>query len=185
MNITSVLSFQHDNLLATFRCLNPSDITETYLAALRLEGDFLLNRNSEITCAEQSEYVKKITSSTASAIFGFFANAELIGTIGAQQIDSTEGAALGVFIFDSRFANRGLGKAAVWAACYLLHHTMGIANFRAGVAHNNPTSQRVFIGCGFSLIKNKKEKLLLGMNIEKLRVQPLINPQSINLESPR
>jgi len=184
MKIKSVLSFQHDSLLTTFRALNPSDITEAYLVGLRLEGDFLLNRNSEITHAEQAEYVKTITSSTTSAIFGFFANAELIGTVGAQQLDSVDGAALGVFIFDRRFPNRGLGKAAVWAACYLLHHTMGISNFRAGVAHDNPISRRVFIGCGFSLMEHKKEKLLLGMNIEQLRAQPLINSESIALGPP-
>jgi len=183
MQIRDILSFKNDGLSITFRALNSSDITDKYLEALRLEKHFLLNRNNETTHTDQSKYVEGISKSTASAIFGVFANSDLIGTVGAQQLDSEDGAALGVFIFDRRYANRGLGKAAIWAGCYLLHDTMGTTRFRAGVAHDNPISQRIFIGCGFSLQENKKEKLLFGMHIAQLRNQPQIDPQSIRIAS--
>ena len=179
MKINRALSFHCGGLPTTFRVLTPDDITEEYLAALRRERHFLSNRDPKITRAEQNRYVEKITCSATSAIFGFFGNAELIGTVGAQDLDSTDGAALGVFIFNSRFANRGFGKIAVWAACYFLHHTMSIDKFRAGIAHNNPISRRVFSACGFSLKEKRTDKLLLSLEITQLQAQSLITTDSI------
>jgi RimJ/RimL family protein N-acetyltransferase len=179
MKINRALSFHCGSLPTTLRVLTPDDITEEYLVALRRERHFLLNCNPEITRAEQNRYVEKITCSTASAIFGLFGNAELIGTVGVQHLDSADGAALGVFIFNSRFADRGFGKVAVWAACYLVHHTMSVDKFRAGIAHNNPASRRVFSACGFSLKEKRADKLVLSLEITQLETQLLITADSI------
>ena len=166
----------------SFKTLLPIDITDDYVKGLQKEEHFLLNRADTISRSDQTKYLEQTISSNNATLFGLFARGELLGTVGAQEIRSTHGAAIGVFVFNKRFLHQGFGKVAVWAGCYLLHHTMQTNLFRAGIRDDNSRSLRVFSACGFEKYDETQHKTRVRVGIKELVKPDGITGERLNLD---
>ena len=127
------------------------------------------------------KYINELISSEIKTICGLFIDGELIATATVKKIENSEDVtwgAIGIFIFDTSFRGKGLGKLLVWCSCYLAHKSIALNIFRAGMEKKNISSLRSFQACNFMNI-DENDKYY---NVE-LDINNLLEPKNIyNIE---
>ena len=141
---------------------------ESYVEGLIHERRYLLHNPSNATIASQRAYVRYVDESESDAICGLFMDSELVGTSGIQNIAENSVVTFGIFVFQSKNRNRGLGKTLVWATSYLLSNAYGIERCEAGMEKSNLASLNSFLSCGFKMVRNNGKNHWVALDTENL-----------------
>jgi len=156
MNFTSKLLFQKNYSQCEVRCIYANDVNEDYIEGLRRQTSYIKNIPNRITLKKQKDYVRNIDKSDHDCILGLFLDGQLIGTSGVQNADGDNEPSIGVFIFNTEVRGLGLGKALIWASCYILREIFHTEEMYAGMKKSNIPSYKSFLSCGF--IKNREDE---------------------------
>lgn len=180
MELDKELEFYCRGDKCKFRTITVNDITESYTQALRKEKGFLKNTKPDITLAEQQEYVYRITSSDNDTICGLFANNELVGTAGIQNIQKDGQVTIGIFVFDECRRGRGYGRTLAWCSCFLVKACCQVSSFSGNMEKQNIPSFKAFTSCGFEIVKEHPTVYLLQLKIGSLTKPEVISCVSLN-----
>ena len=182
MEIDEKITFFCNNESCEYRTLTINDVTESYIQGLRNQSQFLENRTSDITIAQQQDYIKNILFSDFDTICGLFVESELTGTSGIQDIRKDGFTTMGIFVFEEKLRDRGYGKTLVWCSCKFLSTFHDITEIAAGVKKINTPSLKSFLSCGFKIAKENADNYLLKLNCENLIKPSIIN--NVSLKNP-
>ena len=177
MELRRALFFKINNMNCEFRTINETDVSQDYVNGLRKQTEYIENIPAEVSISKQKNYIKNVLSSEGNTICGLFINEALVGTSGVQSsikflqyIDAPAEyvSTIGIFVFNSSYRGKGLGKTLVWASTYLYHKCTSAVWFGAGMSRENISSANSFTSCGYRIVRDNEENYKVVLNISKL-----------------
>ena len=175
MELAKKLRFIIKDSNCIFRSLSASDVTESYIQALKKQRAYLSNNPEDINIQWQKRYIEKIRLCSSDTICGLFINSELVASAGIQNLKSDKATTIGIFVFDEKLRGKGYGKTLVWASCYLSNNCCNVNYFEAGMERTNVPSLKSFLACGFKVIDKNEKKIKVGLKIDELKKPKLID----------
>jgi len=194
LELNKSLRFQIGSHKCLYRTLAPTDVSESYIRALKEEQQVIEHSPSNVNIEWQQGYVRETLRSSSETICGLFVGSELIGTSGIQNLSpgkdanrwielacgGTYDCTLGILVFSQISRGRGYGKTLVWASCFLSNSSYGIETFKASMKKHNVASLKSFLACGFQVNGESENGFNVELSFGELKMPGDVNNVSLD-----
>lgn len=116
-----------------------------------------------ITCEQQKLYLESMNGDNEYGFFILSKEGELIGIIRLMRVDFiNRNAVLGVFIGESTFRGKGVGREAIGLVLDYAFNVLNLRNVMLETFSFNKSAIKAFEKCGFSRIGRRRKAIIYG-----------------------